>query len=67
VLDEYCCTIYCDTVYSGAGQGACPFNSYANVQAILQKLTKQDILVKQVNMKILPNSSKEIDTQLAPW
>ena len=40
-----------------------PFNSKSVGQAILQKLTRKDIFVKQADMKNEPNSSKEINTQ----
>jgi len=36
----------------------------ASGQAILQKLTRKDVFVKQANIIILPNSSKEINIQL---
>lgn len=33
-------------------------------QAILQKLTRKDVFVKQADIKPLPNSLKEINTQI---
>jgi hypothetical protein len=33
-------------------------------QAILQKLTRKDVPVKQADMKCLPYSSKEINIQI---
>ena len=33
-------------------------------QAILQKLTRKYVFVKQADMKLLPHSSKEINTHI---
>jgi len=35
-----------------------------SAQAILQKLTRKNVFVKQADMKLLPNSSKEISIEI---
>ena len=45
------------------GQNTAALQLKDSGQAILQNLTKKDVFVKQVDMKNLPNSSKEINIQ----
>ena len=45
------------------GQNTAALQLKFSGQAILQKLTRKDVFVKQANITILPNSSKEINIQ----
>jgi len=45
------------------GQNTAALQLKVSWQAILQKLTRKDVFVKQADMELLPNSSKEINIQ----
>jgi len=46
------------------GQNTAALQHTVSGQAILQKLTRKDVFVKQADIKPLPNSLKEINTQI---
>ena len=46
------------------GQNTAALQLKVSGQAILQKLTRKDVFVKQADVKNLPNSSKEINIQM---
>ena len=45
------------------GQNTAALQLHASGQAVLKKLTRKDVFVKEANMKNLPNSLKEISIQ----